>query len=108
MLRLPNPATLKNKQPPESDVYLYNITFRVRGQILLWKGVLLFMKKKVIEVGFPVGHEVLELGASMEESKIKEIDFYRQQLHNTIDSISRLDVLIYLNRLIERIAKEGR
>lgn len=66
------------------------------------------MNKKVITVGFPAGHEVLELGASMEESKIKEMDFYRYQLHNTIDGINRLDVLIYLNRLVERIAKEGR
>lgn len=66
------------------------------------------MNKKVITVSLPAGHEVLELGASMEESKIKEMDFYRYQLHNIIDSISRLDVLIYLNRLIERIAKEGR
>lgn len=66
------------------------------------------MNKKVITVGLPAGHEVLTLGADMEESKIKEINFYRNQLHNTIDNISRADVLMYLNRLVERIAKEGR
>lgn len=42
----------------------------------------------------------------MEE--LKEKEYYRQAIVDIINEIDRLDVLIYLHRLISRIVKEGR
>ena len=42
----------------------------------------------------------------MEE--LKEKEYYRQAIVDIIMGIDKLDVLIYLNRLISRIVKEGR
>ena len=42
----------------------------------------------------------------MEE--LKEKEYYKQAIVDTIMKIDRLDVLMYLNRLISRIVKEGR
>lgn len=42
------------------------------------------------------------------ESELKEKEFYRQAIIDVIMSIDRTDVLMYLNRLISRIVKEGR
>lgn len=38
----------------------------------------------------------------------EQIEFYKNALKGIIDSIERLDVLIYLERLVSRIIKEAR
>lgn len=42
------------------------------------------------------------------ENELKEKEYYRQSIVNVIMKVDRLDVLIYLNRLISHILKEGR
>lgn len=42
----------------------------------------------------------------MEE--LKEKEYYKNAIVDIINEIDRLDVLIYLHRLISRIVKEGR
>lgn len=42
------------------------------------------------------------------ENELKEKEYYRQAIVDIIMKIDRLDVLMYLNRLISRIVKEGR
>lgn len=44
----------------------------------------------------------------MDKSKEKEKEYYKQAIVDIIMKIDRLDVLMYLNRLISRIVKEGR
>ena len=44
----------------------------------------------------------------MENQELKEKEYYRQAIVDLIMKIDRLDVLMYLNRLISRIVKEGR
>lgn len=44
----------------------------------------------------------------MDKSTEKEREYYKQAIVDTIMKIERLDVLMYLNRLILRIVKEGR
>lgn len=44
----------------------------------------------------------------MDKSKEKEKEYYKQAIVDTIMRIERVDMLIYLNRLISNIVKEGR
>lgn len=39
---------------------------------------------------------------------MEEKEFYKQQIIAIIEKIDRVDLLIYLNRLIENIVKAGR
>lgn len=43
------------------------------------------------------------------ENKIVESkDFYRKNIREKIDKIDRIDFLLYLNRLIEKIIEDGK
>lgn len=42
------------------------------------------------------------------ENELKEKEYYKKAIVDIIMKIDRLDVLIYLNRLISLILKEGR
>ncbi len=44
----------------------------------------------------------------MDKTTEKEKEYYKQAIVDTIMRIERVDMLIYLNRLIANIAKEGR
>lgn len=44
----------------------------------------------------------------MDKTTEKEREYYKQAIVDVIMSIDRIDLLIYLNRLISNIVKEGR
>ena len=52
--------------------------------------------------------QILHWKGDIVMEELKEKEYYKQAIVDTIMKVDRLDVLMYLNRLISRIVKEGR